>query len=390
MEIPCIIVGSGPAALTAASFLTRQGIRPLVIERRPAPGWKLLVAGSSGLNVTYDCPEEELPSFFSARRNEIGHCLQRFPRSAWLKLLQDLGEEPYVGSSHRYFLKNKTAATLLRSWTEALEKAGATFCHGEELTNIEPGAPLTLHFRSGRVEKARTVLLALGGGSWEAEPPTWPLMLKNLGLEGTRLEPANAGYSFAAPTEFFVKAEGQPIKGLVLTTEKGTRQGELMITKYGLEGTPVYTVGCPGLATIDLKPDLSEAKLAERIASGKGTVWQRVENAAKLSKGALLLAKELTHPSAWSSPSSAANALKNLEVELLEPRPLSESISSRGGLSWNELSRDLEVKKIPCLFAAGEMIDWDAPTGGFLIQACVSQGFVASEGIAKCLKQAVV
>ncbi len=386
MPFPVILVGTGPAALTAATFLTRQGIRPLLVERRAAAGWKLLVAGSSGLNVTYDGAEGELPSFYQARKNEMGHCLQRFPRREWLRLLTDLGEEPYVGSSHRYFLRHKTAATLLQSWTNALEKAGAQFAYGEELTGIVPGDPLTLTFRSGRVEKAAAVLLALGGGSWEAEEPAWPEMLKNLGLSGTRLEPANAGYSLRAPRDFFARAEGEPVKGLVLRTAKGTKQGELMITKYGVEGTPVYTVGCPGPATLDLKPDLGEEKLAERIAGGKGSVWQRVENAAKLSRGALLLAKELAPPGAWTSPVNAAYALKNLEIELLEPRPLSESISARGGLSWDELSHDLEVKKIPGLFVAGEMIDWDAPTGGFLIQACVSQGFVASEGIAKKIR----
>jgi uncharacterized flavoprotein (TIGR03862 family) len=379
-----IILGTGPAALTAATFLTRAGIRPVLFERRPSPGWKLLVAGSSGLNVTYDGPEEELASHYSARRNEIGHCLQRFPRSAWLQLLTELGEEPYVGSSRRYFLRSRTAASLLKSWTARLEEAGATFHYGEELAGIVPGGagtPLTLRFASGREETAQAALLALGGGSWEEEPPKWPAMLKSLGLEGSRLEPSNAGFSFSAPPGFFEKAEGKPVKGLVLTTARGARQGELMITKYGLEGTPVYTVGCPGPATLDLKPDLTEEKLAQRLAAGKGAMMSRLEHAAKLSPGALLLLKALAYPHDFETPTTAARAIKALPIELLEPRPLSESISARGGLSWNELSKDLEVKKIPGLFAAGEMVDWDAPTGGFLIQASVSMGFVAAEGI---------
>jgi uncharacterized flavoprotein (TIGR03862 family) len=382
---PVAIVGTGPAALAAASLLVRSGIRPLLFERRPGPGWKLLVAGSSGLNVTYETPEERLASFYSARGQEIGRCLERFPRTAWLALLQELGEEAYIGSSHRYFLRNKTAATLLRSWTENLENAGAVFAYGEELTGIIPGAPLTLEFQSGRRVEARAALLALGGGSWEPDAPSWPALLKGLDLRGSVLEPANSGYSFSAPPDFFAKAEGQPVKGLILTTALGSKQGELMLTKYGLEGTPVYSVGCPGPAALDLKPDLTAEKLAERIAGGKGNVWQRVENAAKLSRGALLLLKALAHPSAWASPLNAAQAIKSLEIELLEPRPLSESISARGGLSWNELSEDLEVRKIPGLFCAGEMVDWDAPTGGFLIQACVSMGFVAAEGIRKGL-----
>ncbi len=385
MLLPCAIIGTGPAALTAATFLTKNGVKPMLFERRAAPGWKLLVAGSSGLNVTHDGPEENLPEHFSARKNEITQCLQRYPRSEWIKLLHELGEETYVGSSHRYFIKNHTAANLLRSWVSRLERAGATFVYGEELNAIEPGPSLTLRFKSGRKEQTQNALLALGGGSWESEPPEWPALLEGLGLAGSKLEPANAGYSFAAPPDFFAKAEGQPIKGLILSTAMGTKQGELMITDYGLEGTPIYTVGCPGPATLDLKPDLAEEKLTQRIASGNGTVWQRVENSAKLSKGALLLLKAIAHPSCWVSPASAAQTIKCLEIELLAPRPLSESISARGGLSWGELSGDLEVEKVPGLFCAGEMIDWEAPTGGFLIQACVSMGFVAAEGIVKRL-----
>ncbi|MGZ3662564.1 MAG: NAD(P)/FAD-dependent oxidoreductase, partial [Bdellovibrionota bacterium] len=289
--LSCAIIGTGPSALTAATFLTRAGIKPVLFERRAAPGWKLLVAGSSGLNVTYDCPDEELVSHFSARRNELGHCLQRFPRSEWLKLLTELGEEPYVGSSHRYFLRNKTAATLLAAWAESLSSAGAEFRYGEELVEVLPGSPLTLKFASGLSIEAQTALLALGGGSWETEPPAWPEMLKKLGLEGSRLEPSNAGYSFAAPQGFFEENEGKPIKGLVLTTSRGKRQGELMITKYGLEGTPVYTVGCPGPAHLDLKPDLAEDKLVQKIASGKGSMMSRIENTAKLSPGALAMLK---------------------------------------------------------------------------------------------------
>jgi len=385
MPLPCAIIGTGPAALTAATYLLKAGIQPTLFDSRPAPGWKLLVAGSSGLNISYDCAEADLPNFFSARQPEITEILKRFSREAWLTLLAELGEETYVGSSKRYFLKNKTAATLLKSWTESLEQAGAIFYPGEELIKITQD-PLTLHFSSGRIEQPNTALLALGGGSWETEPPKWPEMLRALDLQVNDLEPANAGYSFKAPPEFFEKAEGQPIKGLVLTTRKGEKQGELMITKYGLEGTPIYTVGTPGKATLDLKPDMPVDKLAQRIASGRGSISQRVETMAKLSSGAFLLLKQFAPDHAWATPLNIAAAMKDLTIQLLAPRPLSESISARGGLSWSELDENLGLKKVPGLFAAGEMVDWDAPTGGFLIQASVSMGFVAACGIASRFK----
>ncbi len=382
-----LIVGTGPAALTCATYLTKAGFPPLLIEARPSAGWKLLVAGSSGLNVSYECPEEELAAHYSARSQEMSEMLARFTRAHWLSLLKELGEETYAGSSRRWFLKNKTAAQLLKSWTESLEKAGAEFVYGEELKEISRD-PLTFTFASGRVEKPAAALLALGGGSWEKELPLWPTMLENLGLEVKPLKPANAGFSIPATPAFFAVAEGKPVKGVVLSTRKGERQGELMITRYGLEGTPIYAVGIPGPATFDLKPDLPFEKLAQRIAQGRGSVTQRVENSAKLSEGALLLLRAFAPESAWATPASIAMAIKGLEIRLLEPRPLNESISARGGLSWNELSENLELKKIPGLFAAGEMVDWDAPTGGFLIQGSVSMGFVAACGMASLMKKA--
>lgn len=384
-EISCAIIGTGPAALTAATYLVKAGHKPVLFDARPAPGWKLLVAGSSGLNVTYDCSEEDLPGFFTERSTEMAAVLKRFTRDAWLKLLVSLGEEPYIGSSKRYFLKSKTAASLLKSWTSSLEAAGAEFVYGEELVKIDKD-PLTLHFASGKIVTPKTALLALGGGSWEPEPPKWPEMLRALELEVKDLEPANAGYRIKVPPEFFLKAEGQPVKGLVLTTAKGEKQGELMITKYGLEGTPIYTVGTPGKATLDLKPDMPVDKLAQRIADGRGSISQRVEHTAKLSSGAWLLLKQFAPDHAWSTPLNIATAIKDLTIQLLQPRPLSESISARGGLSWDELDENLGVNRVPGLFVAGEMVDWDAPTGGFLIQGSVSMGFVAACGIAAELK----
>jgi uncharacterized flavoprotein (TIGR03862 family) len=344
------------------------------------------VAGSSGLNVSYEAPEAELAGFFFSRQKEIAACLERFGRAEWLKLLHELGEGTFVGTSRRHFLQKRKASQLLTAWVAALTAAGAEFIYDEELTSLQPGAPLQLGFHSGRKVAARTALLALGGGSWLDAPPLWPEMLRKLGLELSELAPANTGFEIKAPAEFFAAADGQPIKGLILRTARGEKQGELLITKYGLEGTPIYTVGCSGRATLDLKPELSQERLEERLASGRGTVWQRVENSARLSKGALLLAKQFAPPGAWDSNAAAAATLKEFPLLLGAPRPLSEAISSRGGLAWDELTADLELKKIPGLFCAGEMVDWDAPTGGFLIQACVATGHVAAGGILKRLK----
>ncbi|RZA05331.1 MAG: aminoacetone oxidase family FAD-binding enzyme, partial [Proteobacteria bacterium] len=193
---------------------------------------------------------------------------------------------------------------------------------------------------------------------------------------------SNAGWSFRAPDGFFAKAEGKPIKGLTLTTALGVKTGELMITRYGLEGTPVYTLGTPGFAVVDLKPDLAEEKLAARLAPFRGDRAQKLSR-AKLSEGAALFFEALAPPEAWDSAAAAAHAMKHLKVEFLAARSLAECISAKGGVSWGELTEELELKNFPGIYCAGEMIDWDAPTGGFLLQASVSTGFVAGEAAAK-------
>ncbi|MGE3262100.1 MAG: NAD(P)/FAD-dependent oxidoreductase [Bacteriovoracia bacterium] len=377
------IIGSGPAALVAADYLSKAGKSVHIAERRAAPGWKLLVAGASGLNVAYDCPDSELSSHYFARKNELNGCFEKFGREPWLKLLRSLGEETFLGSGRRYFLENKTAGRLLGTWKTKLEESGVTFHFGEELVDFASReGKVSLRFASGKEASAAAALLALGGPSWEDAPPLWPGIFTQRKIAFTPFTSANAGYAFAASPEFFTAHEGKPIKGLNLTTARGSRQGELMITTYGLEGTPVYTVGCPGPATMDLKPDVELGKLTERLRSTPGSIEAKVEKTAKLSPGALAIFRALAPRDAFASVEKVAHALKHLPLQLLEPRPLSECISARGGLSWDELD-GLELKKMPGIFCAGEMVDWDAPTGGFLIQASASMGRVAAEAMAK-------
>lgn len=368
-RMPCLIVGSGPAALMAADILSSRGIPVKLFERRPAPGWKLLVAGSSGLNVAHS---GEMGPEYTARREEVAACLAQFGREAWLGHLHGLGEETFLGTSRRYFLKNKKASTLLSTWVKRLRDQGVEFHFGEELIDFKPGLSVELRFASGRMERGEAALLALGGGSWEESPPRWPEAFIAKGIAFTDFKPANSGYSFRAPAGFFEAAEGKPVKGLTLKTAKGEKTGECMITRYGLEGTPIYTMGCPGTALIDLKPDITLERLSGRLPGGL--------KYAKLSPGAELLFRALaSEPDATGA--ALARQLKALPIELLEPRPLSESISSSGGVSWDELSPGLELKKAPGIHCAGEMVDWDAPTGGFLLQACASMGAVAANSI---------
>lgn len=382
-----LIVGTGPAALLAADIISASSTIPVkIFERRAGPGWKLLVAGSSGLNVSYECPEEELASYYPKRQEEIAQCLKCYGRTEWLQHLHTLGEETFLGTSRRHFLVNKKASGLLAAWIKRLEDRNVEFIFGEELVDFsaKDGA-VQLVFRSGRNERGCLALLALGGPSWENTPSSWPQAFLSKGIAFEPFAPANAGFELDLPQDFFISAEGKPIKGMTLTTGKGSRTGECMITKYGLEGTPVYSVGCPGTAVVDLKPDLSLLALTERL---KAAPSRSRLKAAKISQGAELLFRALAPKEATGGdPEKLAKTLKNLALPLTRPRPLSESISARGGLSWDELSSSLELKKAKGIYCAGEMVDWDAPTGGFLIQASVSMAAAAAKAMLKNMEE---
>lgn len=377
-----LVIGTGPAALLAADRLLDKGARVSLYEKRPGPGRKLLIAGASGLNVTYDA--EDLTPYYREGRDEIATCLRRFGREDWLRYIHELGLETFRGTSRRYFLKAMKASPLLRAWLKRLNEKGAEFHFDHELVDFATNHGIEAKFQNGRSAEGDALLLALGGGSYD-ENLTWPALLRKKGLDVKELRAANVGYHLEASPAFFEKAEGKPLKGIVLRTKLGAKAGELMITRYGLEGTPIYTVGATGEATLDLKPDLEEAKLMERLKEAKGTPWKRLQKTARLSPGALLLAEHLAPPGAWDSVESAARTLKHFPISLKEPRPILEAISTSGGLAFQELTPELELKKYPRVFAAGEMLDWDAPTGGFLIQGSVATGFVAAEGIAKRL-----
>lgn len=366
------IVGTGPAALMAASRIDPKKFEVHLFERRKSAGWKLLVAGSSGLNVTHGGEESELWQFYRNRQKEMKSCLERFPRSQWLQHLESLGESPYLGSSNRYLIANEKAAALLKQWVQGLEASGAKFHYEAELVAIDFSNRGLEFSRLGK-QTFDAILLAMGGLSWEKSPSNWPSLFSS--FQFSPFEPSNAGYSIAANPEFFQANHGSPIKGLRLTTQLGSKVGECIITRYGLEGTPIYTVGCPGEALFDLKPDLSEERLAARI----GTKAEQFLARSKLSKGAEALAREFLPTCA--TPDAFAKNLKNLKIQLLRPQPLTESISSRGGISWDELNENLMLKKANGIFCAGEMVDWDAPTGGFLLQGSVSMGAVAAKGI---------
>jgi len=368
--------------MMAAEVVSARGIPVAMFEKNRVPGRKLLIAGSSGLNITHDCPLEALPGFYGDQAEPLRACLEAFPPERWLEFVESLGIETFKGTSRRYFVRGLKASKLLRAWMRRLVARGVEFRYGKVFGDFEPGP--RVGFEDGTGEDFAAVILALGGASYEKAPPRWPDTFRAKGLRVIPFQAANVGYAVEWPAAFLAEAEGLPLKNVALKTARGTRVGDLMVTRYGLEGTPVYTLGVPGPATLDLKPDLSQGQIVSRLLASKENLspLRRVQKFLNLSPAAQALVFHLAPENARANLHALAAHVKAFPIALGEPQPIEEAISSSGGLDFSELTPGLMLRQFPGVFAAGEMLNWDAPTGGFLIQGCVSQGYLAGESAA--------
>lgn len=387
------IVGAGPAALMAADRLSEtSGLEVTIYEKRPGVGRKLLIAGSSGLNITHDLPLTEFAAQYTGPREFWQRVLSGFSNTDWIQFIEALGIPTFKGTSRRYFIEDMKASRFLKAWRERLAARGVQFRLGMECTDFAPHASgVRLEFRDGESVVCGAVCFALGGGSYEPDevPLRWPAMFTRKHVGFTEFTASNVGYQVAWPEAFLKEAEGQPIKRVVLTTPKGSRQGEVMVTRYGMEGTPVYFVGTPGTAHLDLKPDLTVAEVESRLAAVKENLSQmrRVQKQLKLDAAAIALLFHLGPPAVLkgSDTRKTAQLIKAFPIPFTAPQPITEAISSAGGLALSEIDERFMLRKFPGVFAAGEMLDWDVPTGGFLIQGCVAQGRAAAQGVLKYL-----
>lgn len=371
----------------AASVLAENGVEVHLYEKNKGAGRKLLIAGGSGLNISNSLPLREFAAQYEGPGIDWPRLLQAFSPEDWLAFIHQLGLETFEGTSGRYFVREMKASGLLRAWLTALESQGVAFHYDAEWQGLETNrdGSLNLRFSAGIEDSFDAVVLALGGASWLADSDTlrWPEILAELGLKLTPFRAANCGFGVNWKPEFLAEVEQQPLKNVIFSSARGGKKGDLLITSYGIEGTPVYTCGQTGPCAIDLKPDLAEAQVIERLNSAKENLspMRRIKQTLNLSPVALAL---LYHHAPGDLPSEStglARLIKAFPLELLAPRPLTEAISSAGGLSLTEIDQDFQLRKLPGVYAVGEMLDWSAPTGGFLIQACVSQGHVAAQAI---------
>jgi len=381
------IVGSGPAGLMAASLLANSGAQVTLFEKRKSPGRKLLIAGSSGLNISYDCLPAELPGFYRGPQEHFERVFAEFSRSEWIAFVETLGFETFVGTSRRYFVREMKASGLLKAWTEKLKARGVQLKFGCELTDFGSGF-LEFNHTDKRVFDA--IGFFLGGGSWEPDetPLRWVKIFTDKNLKFAPFQASNTGFEVEWPTAFLKEAEGKPVKSILLKTKQGSRKGELMITSYGLEGTPIYAIGELGEVSLDLKPDLSVEEITAKLSAPRKenlSPMRRIKKDLKLCEASEALLFHMSTPVQKSDLRKMVDLIKCFPLQLRARRPIQEAISSSGGLSFSELSNDLMLKRFPGIFAGGEMLDWDAPTGGFLIQASVSEGAYVARRMAEFL-----
>ena len=380
------IIGGGPAGLRAAEVAAEAGAEVTLFDAKPSVGRKFLVAGKGGMNLTHSEPLEAFASRYSAstQSGEVwSSILAGFTPADLREWARRLGAETFEAGSGRVYLKNLKAATLLRAWVARLKSLGVRFEMRHRLVSVTPGSMIRISFSNGASAEADAVILALGGASWPqtGSDGQWKGALENLGISIQPLAPANCGWEHDWNPDFLTLAEGKPLKNVTVRAGEKQFQGELMITSYGIEGGPVYALGktlrampAPWIA-IDLKPAHSHEQLVAKMESVRRNFPAEARQRWKLGEAAYaLLARD-----EWKDPHSLAHEAKNCVLPLKGPRPVAESISSAGGVCWSGIDSSLMVKRLPGLFVAGGMIDWEAPTGGYLLQGCFATGSLAAK-----------
>ncbi len=386
-----LVVGGGPGGFRAAEVAAATGAMVTLCEAQPSFGRKFLVAGRGGLNLTHGEPVENFPMRYGAEQERWRDLLAEFGPDDLRTWAAKLGSETFVGTSGRVFPEAKKAAGLLRAWIQRLRDAGIETRTGERLTGLrKDGDDWRCEFErsdEALVIVTRAVVLALGGGSWPdtGSDGAWPTMLAAHGVEITPWAAANCGWNADWPPELLARAEGLPLKNLMVTAGGEAISGELLITRYGLEGGAIYRLGpvlramSPPQVVLDLKPQLTPHAICERLlAINSGAHWSKL---CKLSPAATALIETL-FPNDCEDAERLARRIKTLPLRLVSPRPIAEAISSAGGVRWAELDEGLMLRRMPGVFVAGEMIDWEAPTGGYLLQGCFSTGTRAGRAAA--------
>lgn len=402
------IIGGGPAGLMTAETLAQAGHAVAVYDAMPSMGRKLLRAGIGGLNITHSEAYERFCARYGTRASTLRAMLDAFPPEALRAWVHGLGVDTFIGSSGRVFPADMKAAPLLRAWLQRLRRLGVTLHTRHRWLGWSGEGDLLLqHEHTHLTVRPQATVLTLGGGSWPqlGSDGAWVPWLEARGVAVAPLESANCGFNLNWSAHLRNKFAGTPLKSVAMTVtdvqgHTHTRQGEMVVSSYGIEGSLVYSFSQALRAltqrhggatlTLDLLParDAAWVQAQARHPRGSRSWSSHLQSRLGLSPLKTALLHEVLNKSHWTDPDLVASGIKALPLMVQSPRPLREAISSAGGVCFDGLTGDLMLRDLPGVFVAGEMLDWEAPTGGYLLNACLATGRWAGQGVATWLAQA--
>ncbi|MBI5785096.1 MAG: TIGR03862 family flavoprotein [Rhodocyclales bacterium] len=390
------VIGGGPAGLMAAEVLSQAGMGVDVFDAMPSVGRKFLMAGKGGLNLSHAEPREQFVARYGDRRKFVEPWLAKFGADELRAWASKLGIETYVGSSGRIFPIDMKAAPLLRAWLHRLRASGVKFHARHRWLGWNADGALRFATPGGETSiRADAVVLALGGGSWAklGSDGAWVPALKDAGIAVAPLKPANCGFDVAWSDFFRNKFAGEPVKSVAASFGSVTRRGEFVVTGHGVEGGLVYALSAPlrdaieahGHADleVDLLPDRSLEQVATEVAHPRGarSLSSHLQSRLGLKGVKVGMLHECVPKEEIGVSPRLTSAIKALRLRLVATRPIDEAISTAGGVRFEALDEHLMLRDKPGVFCAGEMLDWEAPTGGYLLTACFASGRRAGDGV---------
>ena len=382
--VDALVIGAGPAGLMAAEALARAGRRVVICDGKPSPARKFLMAGKSGLNIT---KSQDYPDFLATYPEWLRPIVAEFGPDEVVAWCRDLGQEVFVGSTGRVFPEAMKASPLLRAWLGRLGGMGAELRSRWRWTGFEEGAGIGFAFDTpggAQVLRPAVTVLALGGASWSrlGSDGAWVPWLQARGVEVAPWRPANMGFGVAWSAHM-AKHFGTPVKGVALLVAKRRERGEFVVTATGIEGGGIYALSrdlrAGGKLRLDLMPDVAADEVTARLGRMKVSET-RANRLRKLGLPAVSVALMQEFDRTANTDLALSAAIKSLPVPLLGPAPIDGAISVAGGITAAALTADLQLRALPGVYAAGEMLDWEAPTGGYLLTGCLATGLRAGQG----------